>query len=163
MAVAVFNTRSVQGEVTFTAERSGVRVRATFTKLPAEHGFHIHKAGDLRGDRLRQQSPSYAGKPEGCKLACDHFHKGPPCNHGGPPGSKKTSERHTGDLGNVREGKSYSFFLKDLDVEELWGRSVIIHADPDDLGLGDKPDSLTTGHSGKRIACAIIGRSTGCT
>jgi Cu/Zn superoxide dismutase len=55
---------------------------------------------------------------------------------------------------------SYSFFLKDLDVEELWGRSVIIHADMDDLGLGDKPDSLTTGHSGKRIACAIIGRST---
>jgi len=143
MAVAVFNTRSVQGEVTFNRERTGVRVHATFTKLPSEHGFHIHKAGDLRGD--------------GCKLACDHFHKGPSCNHGGPPGSKQTSERHTGDLGNVKVGK-YSYFLKDLDVADLWGRSVIIHAGQDDLGLGDKPDSLTTGHSGKRIACAIIGR-----
>jgi len=53
---------------------------------------------------------------------------------------------------------SYSFFLKDLSVEELWGRSVIIHADKDDYGLGGEPDSLTTGHAGKRIACAIIGR-----
>lgn len=144
MAVAVFDKRAVQGEVTFSRERSGVRVRATFTKLPGEHGFHIHKAGDLRGP--------------GCKLACDHFHHGPPANHGGPPGSKNTNERHTGDLGNVKEGMSYSFFLKDLNVEELWGRSVIIHADQDDYGLGGKPDSLTTGHSGKRIACAIIGR-----
>ena len=141
MAVAVFHTRSVQGEVTFHRERTGVRVHATFTKLPGEHGFHIHKAGDMRG--------------EGCKLACDHFHVGPPCNHGGPPGFK--GERHTGDLGNVKVGK-YSYFLKGIDIEELWGRSMIIHADPDDYGLGGNPDSFTTGHSGKRIACAIIGR-----
>ena len=158
MAVAVFDKRSVQGEVTFKSERSGVRVHATFTKLPGEHGFHIHKAGDLRGDRLRQQSPSCAGKPDGCKLACDHFHHGPPASHGGPPGFK--GERHTGDLGNVKQGMSYSFFLKDLAVGDLWGRSVIIHADQDDYGLGGKPDSLTTGHSGKRIACAIIGRTS---
>lgn len=37
------------------------------------------------------------------------------------------------------------------------GRGLIIHADEDDCGLGDFPDSLTTGHSGKRIACAVIG------
>jgi Cu-Zn family superoxide dismutase len=40
----------------------------------------------------------------------------------------------------------------------LFGRSVIIHADEDDYGLGGFDDSLTTGHSGKRIACAVIGR-----
>ena len=39
------------------------------------------------------------------------------------------------------------------------GRGLIIHADEDDLGLGGFPDSLTTGHSGKRIACAVIGYS----
>jgi Cu-Zn family superoxide dismutase len=37
------------------------------------------------------------------------------------------------------------------------GRGLIIHADEDDCGLGDYHDSSTTGHSGKRIACAIIG------
>ena len=145
MAVAVFNTRSVQGEVVFTSEKRGIRVHATFTKLAGTHGFHIHRAGDLRG--------------EGCKLACDHYHVGPEANHGGPPGSKR--ERHTGDLGNVSQG-TYSFLLKDIKVEDLWGRSLVIHADPDDYGLGGKPDSLKTGHSGKRIACAVIGRSADC-
>ena len=37
------------------------------------------------------------------------------------------------------------------------GRGLIIHVDPDDYGLGGFPDSLTTGHAGKRIACAVIG------
>ena len=141
MAVAVFNTRSVQGEVVFTERKSGVHIEATFIKLSGLHGFHIHKAGDLRG--------------EGCKLACDHYHVGPPQTHGGPP--QRKGQRHTGDLGNVTEG-TYTFILKGIHVEDLWGRSVIIHADEDDLGLGGKEDSLTTGHSGKRIACAVIGR-----
>ena len=37
------------------------------------------------------------------------------------------------------------------------GRGLIIHADEDDCGLGGQPDSLVTGHAGKRIACAVIG------
>ena len=49
-----------------------------------------------------------------------------------------------------------------MEAEDLWGRSVIVHADPDDLGKGDADDSKTTGHSGKRIACAIIGRTMEC-
>jgi Cu-Zn family superoxide dismutase len=40
---------------------------------------------------------------------------------------------------------------------------VIVHADPDDYGKGGEEDSLTTGHAGARIACAIIGRLKGCT
>jgi Cu-Zn family superoxide dismutase len=110
---------------------------------PGEHGFHIHKAGDLRG--------------EGCKLACDHFHKGPPTTHGGPPSSG--GHRHTGDLGNVSMANpNRRYLLKNLTTEELFGRSVIVHADPDDLGKGPFEDSKTTGHSGRRIACAVIGR-----
>jgi len=155
-AVAVFNTRSVKGEVTFTDKKAGLLVEAIFTKLPpGEHGFHIHKAGDLRG--------------EGCKLACEHFHKGSGPEdkgvHGGAPSLGKSGARHTGDLGNVSLPASkdpiirqYKYTLRDVTAEELWGRSVIVHEDPDDLGLGEKEDSLTTGHSGRRIACAIIGR-----
>ena len=37
------------------------------------------------------------------------------------------------------------------------GRSVIVHADPDDLGRGGTAESLKTGSSGARIACGIIG------
>ena len=143
MAVAVFQQPNIQGSVLFTSKRGGVEVQATFSKLPhGEHGFHIHKAGDLRG--------------EGCKGACEHFDT-TGSEHGGPPDSK--GPRHTGDLGNIR-GPSFSqrYYLKDLHVEDLYGRSVIVHNDPDDLGQGDHEDSKTTGHSGARIGCAIIGR-----
>jgi Cu-Zn family superoxide dismutase len=143
-AVAVFHTRSVHGTVVCTQEKRGVMIKAQFTRLPPGlHGFHIHRAGDLRG--------------EGCLAACDHFHKGPASAHGGPPGS--TPHRHTGDLGNITlQKKPFTYMLENLTVEELFGRSFIVHADEDDYGMGDKPDSHTTGHSGKRIGCAIIGR-----
>jgi Cu-Zn family superoxide dismutase len=141
-AVAVFNTRSVKGIVLFKERKSGLFIEATFADLPeGDHGFHIHKAGDLRG--------------EGCKLACDHYHKGPPSHHGGPPGS---GTRHTGDLGNVRANSKYTYTLRDVTVSDILGRSVIVHAKPDDYGLGGYDDSLVTGHSGARIACAVIGR-----
>jgi Cu-Zn family superoxide dismutase len=132
-----------KGEVVFTQKKSGVEIQATFTQLKGLHGFHIHKAGDLRGD--------------GCKLACDHFHHGPPASHGGPPGFK--GERHTGDLGNLtgpRTKKTYR--LKGVSLKDLWGRSIIVHADEDDLGKGSFDDSMITGHSGKRMGCAIFGR-----
>lgn len=150
MAVAVFAKGSVKGEVLFSNTPKGVRVRASFTHLPpGEHGFHIHKAGDLRG--------------EGCKGACDHFHVGPPQHHGGPPST--TVQRHTGDLGNISTDDGVcekSYYLAGIQVEDLFGRSVIVHADEDDYGRGGQEDSHTTGHAGARIACAIIGRLKGC-
>ncbi len=150
IGVAVFDSETVKGEVVVKPVGSAVKVFATFFSLPpGKHGFHIHTAGDLRG--------------EGCKGACDHFHKGPPTSHGDEPGSKRP--RHTGDLGNIEMPSSGEFTkswtLKGLHVQELWGRSFIVHADEDDVGLGDHEDSKTTGHSGARIGCAIIGRSTG--
>jgi Cu-Zn family superoxide dismutase len=48
--------------------------------------------------------------------------------------------------------------LPGLILDDLYGRSVIIHADPDDYGRGGHPDSLTTGNAGARLACAVIGR-----
>lgn len=142
-AVAVFQGL-VEGEVLFQEGKTGCRVTAKFTKLPAgKHGFHIHKAGDLRG--------------EGCKGACDHYHVGPPAVHGGPPSSKEP--RHTGDLGNISDAPfTKRYILENVRISDLYGRSVIVHADEDDLGQGPFEDSATTGHSGARIACAIIGR-----
>lgn len=37
------------------------------------------------------------------------------------------------------------------------GRSVVVHSGTDDLGRGNHPDSKTTGNSGTRLACGVIG------
>lgn len=149
-AVAVFNT-DVKGEVVICNKKQGVQITAIFTSLPkGKHGFHIHKAGDLRG--------------EGCKGLCEHYDVGKH-DHGDAPESYKSSNktrkaRHTGDLGNIDGSKKkWSYYVKGTSVKELWGRSIIIHGDEDDLGKGGFPDSKITGHSGTRMACAIIGRS----
>ena len=151
IGVAVFQTGGVRGEVVLeqTAPQT-VSIQATFFSLPAgNHGFHIHMAGDLRG--------------KGCQGACAHYHVGPPTTHGDEPGSKRP--RHTGDLGNIEMPRTGPFektwLIKGTTVRDLWGRSIIVHADEDDLGLGAEADSKVTGHSGARIACAIIGRALG--
>jgi Cu-Zn family superoxide dismutase len=144
-AIAYFpGTNEVKGEVEFREASKGVFVKISFSELPkGKHGIHIHKAGDLRG--------------EGCKAVCDHWHKGTHTTHGGHPGTK--GKRHTGDLGNIQiSNSSKTYFLKGVHLSELYGRAVIVHADEDDLGKGSHEDSKTTGHSGARIGCAIIGR-----
>ena len=147
-AVAVFRTGDVEGDVLVSDYREGVKLKATFTRLPkGEHGFHIHKAGDLRGD--------------GCHGLCEHYDVGGN-THGGPPGSATT--RHTGDLGNIeiKDGSSKcerEYYIKGILASDLWGRSIIVHEDPDDLGKGPFEDSKITGHSGARMACAIFGRT----
>lgn len=147
MAVSVFNSSIIQGNVVMKDSANGVRINATFTTLPeGKHGFHIHKAGDLRG--------------VGCMGLCEHYDVGNH-THGDAPYSRR--ERHTGDLGNIEipEGSNSlttSYFLRGISVKDLWGRSLIIHEFEDDLGLGGHEDSHTTGNSGARIGCAIIGR-----
>ena len=146
-AIAVFKQQSVEGEVVIKNVKGGVQINAFFTKLPkGKHGCHIHRAGDLRG--------------EGCQGLCDHYDIGKN-QHGDSPFSKE--ERHTGDLGNIeikaneKEFKK-TYYLSNVSVKDLWGRSIIVHQDEDDLGKGSFEDSKTTGHSGKRIGCAIFGR-----
>jgi Cu-Zn family superoxide dismutase len=109
------------------------------------HGFHVHEAGDLT---------------DKCTSMCAHFN--PYGMDHGCPGKKN---RHVGDLGNLHtNGKGEAKYSVVDDVIRLrgskaniLGRGLIIHADPDDCGEGGFADSLTTGHAGKRIACAVIG------
>ena len=146
-AVAVFKQDDIYGDVTVSKYRDGVKVKAKFTKLPpGRHGFHIHKAGDLRGD--------------GCQGLCEHYDVGKN-SHGGDP--EHNGERHTGDLGNIelKNGKfEKEYYIKGITVKDLWGRSIIVHDDEDDLGKGPFEDSKVTGHSGARIGCAIFGRTS---
>ena len=81
------------------------------------------------------------------------------------------NESHTGDLiNNIESDKNgnfnYSYFDPRISIignenNSILGCSVVIHENEDDLGLGvgsKKNESLKTGNSGKRIACAIIGK-----
>ncbi len=148
-AVAVFRTELIEGYVTVDNYKKGVILKAFFSKLPkGKHGFHIHKAGDLRG--------------EGCNGLCEHYDIGNNV-HGDRPKNKPGEQRHTGDLGNIeiKEGTNTvtkKYYIEGIRIEDLWGRSIIVHEDEDDLGKGNFEDSLITGHSGARIGCAIFGR-----
>jgi len=110
------------------------------------HAMHIHQFGDQR---------------KGCESAGAHFN---PYNasHGAPENNK--NHRHVGDLGNimadahgVASGTILDPLIKIGGKNSVIGRSLVIHQDVDDLGLGNHKDSLTTGNAGKRLACGIIG------
>ena len=113
-----------------------------------EHGFHIHRTGDLR---------------EGCSSLCSHYNPYNK-NHGGPD----SKERHVGDLGNIKSvNGTVNKIIRDKLIRlrgkySVIGRSVVIHSDKDDLGLGGDAESLKTGNAGKRIACGVIGYSKNC-
>ncbi len=123
-----------------------VHIQGTFTGLGSnsKHGFHIHQWGNLT---------------KGCLTAGPHFN---PLNknHGGP----NDEERHIGDLGNIQSDVNGNATYELVDskitlfgVNSIIGRSLVIHKNEDDLGKGGYDDSLTTGHSGARIACGVIG------
>lgn len=80
--------------------------------------------------------------------------------HGGPD----NSVRHVGDLGNVFASTNglAKINIKDNMISlqgeyNIIGRTVVVHADPDDLGLGGHELSKTTGNAGGRLACGVIG------
>lgn len=103
-----------------------------------DHGFHIHEKGDTSN---------------GCDSAGSHYN---PTNvdHG------SIVSGHAGDLGNItaRDSKvSTTLFTSNITTDEIIGRTIVLHKNFDDLGKGGNPESLKTGNSGARIACAIIG------
>jgi superoxide dismutase, Cu-Zn family len=130
-----------QGEVTFEQVGDKVRVVAQVIGLKPkqEHGFHIHEAGDCSsGDGMSAKG---------------HFNP-----QGKPHGHYSKSDRHAGDMPNLKadaKGRVRATF--DLDIvtvtpgpTSIIGRGLIIHADPDDY------KSQPTGNAGGRLACAVI-------
>jgi len=131
------NTAS--GTVYFKKVEEGVNVRAHFTGLtPGLHGFHIHEVGDCSAPDASSAGP--------------HFNP-----HGMPHAGPEAEERHAGDLGNLEadeDGEAFCNFVdRHLELEgenSIIGRSVIVHADADDL------TTQPTGNAGGRVGCGVI-------
>jgi superoxide dismutase, Cu-Zn family len=129
----------VTGTVEFVKEGDKVHVVAKVSGLsPGVHGFHVHEVGDCSA-------------PDGTS-AGGHFNP-----EGMQHGAPDAAMRHTGDLGNLEANDAGVAELDRVDgqlaldgAHSVVGRSVIVHADPDDLV------SQPTGAAGARVACGVI-------
>lgn len=109
------------------------------------HGFHIHS--------------SPIGDDNRCSDAGGHFNPFG-ATHGGP----HSDTRHVGDLGNIEvdsNGKLENYLVTDEEASlvgeaKIGGKSIVVHAGVDDLGLGGDEGSLATGNAGGRLACCNI-------
>ncbi|MBS1190588.1 MAG: Copper/Zinc superoxide dismutase [Rhodocyclaceae bacterium] len=131
---------AVTGTVTFTPVGENTRVQADVRGLtPGEHGFHVHEAGDCSAPDASSAKGHFnpAGKAHGHYTAADH---------------------HAGDIPNLIADKNGNARY-DMEVPRLHlatgpvgiiGRSIVVHADPDDY------KSQPAGNSGKRVACGVI-------
>ncbi len=128
------------GTVEFFTVSEGVRIVAQLQGLTARHGFHVHEFGDC-------------SDPD-AESAGEHFNPhGTP--HGGP--DDPPHERHLGDLGNIEADADGRGFYDQIDhvitlegPDSILGRSVVVHAQEDDL------TSQPSGDAGDRIACGVI-------
>ena len=149
-AIAVFSD-TIKGTVKFTEDLNNnvvvIDLNLSGLKSNSLHGFHVHEAGDLT---------------DKCTSMCAHFNP-----YGKTHGCPGMSERHVGDLGNIKTNSKgeakYSFYDNVIKLRgsksNIIGRGLIIHEDEDDCGKGGDAESLKTGNAGKRIACAVIGYS----
>lgn len=129
----------ISGTVRFYQTKCCVLVAAEVSGLPAGadlcgdrvFGFHIHGGERCAGD---------AGDPFAAALG-----------HYDPDGCPHPA--HAGDMPPLfsSRGRAFLAFLTDrFSVREILGRTVIIHASPDDF------TSQPAGNAGTRIACGQI-------
>jgi Cu-Zn family superoxide dismutase len=142
---ATAGLQPTQGNKTFgeaTFEQVGDRVKVVIfvqgLQPDREHGLHIHEGGDCSGDGMK---------------AGAHFNP-----LGKPHGRAGTADRHAGDLPSLKANKQGRANISvEIDLISLTpgagnviGRSVVVHADPDDY------KSQPAGNAGARIACGVI-------
>ncbi|KAE9416906.1 hypothetical protein Angca_010305, partial [Angiostrongylus cantonensis] len=138
---------TVIGVANMTEQNGTVTIIGNLTGLtPGLHGFHAHEFGDLGN---------------GCLAAGAHYNPFA-VTHGGPNDSPL--RRHVGDLGNILTPKKgpTTFTIQDFLItftgpRGIVGRSFVVHELRDDLGRGGNAGSLSTGNSGRRVACGVIG------
>ncbi|OZC07659.1 copper/zinc superoxide dismutase [Onchocerca flexuosa] len=169
-AVAVLRGDTVSGIIYFQQDSraSPTTISGRIIGLtPGLHGFHIHQYGD---------------QTRNCTSAAGHYNPFGK-THGAPSvgfikfqkrkentmkiAFDNNTEKHVGDLGNIEAGANG---VADINIASnqiqlsgplsIIGRSLVVHAKPDDLGQGMgsmRDESLKTGNAGARVACAIVG------
>lgn len=129
----------ITGTVQFYQCKSGVLVTARIFNLPFSnepcsnriYGFHIHEGNSCTGN---MEDPFADSMTHYNPTNCPHPY-------------------HAGDLPPLfgNKGHAYMSVLTDrFTVNEIIGKTVIIHAQPDDF------KTQPSGNSGEKIACGII-------
>jgi Cu-Zn family superoxide dismutase len=137
---------TIRGTVTFTEVHGGTEVSVEINGLPpykpavdgnpqvGPHGFHIHEGSTCTA----------GSKGEPFMPAGGHWN---PTNQ--PHGN------HAGDFPVLFSNDGFSkmtFFTNKFTVDQVIGKTVIIHESPDDYR------TQPAGASGRRLACGVIGR-----
>ena len=129
----------IKGEVRFYQTDLGTIVAAEVNGLPSPEslcanpvfGFHIHNGGSCTGN---QADPFADALTHYDPYNCPHPY-------------------HAGDMPPLMgcKGRADQIFLTDrFDLDEVVGRTVVVHAMPDDF------TTQPAGASGMRIACGVI-------
>ena len=122
----------VRGEVLFYQEKDGVLVTARISGLPQNgagfYGFHIHEGKSCDGEGFADTGGHY--NP-------DHL----------------PHPSHAGDLPPLLSNHGNAYMTVKTDrfrLRDVIGRTVIIHAGPDDFR------TQPSGDAGEKIACGVI-------
>lgn len=134
-AIAYVRGANLWGVVKFCQRPCGTLVTADIRGLPQDgktgfFAFHIHEGGSCAGPGFSQTGNHFNPKNEPHPL-------------------------HAGDLPPLLEnrGRAYLQVLTErFRVEEIIGRTVVIHSGPDDFS------TQLSGNPGSKIACGVIRR-----
>lgn len=133
---------AITGEIGFYQTAVGVLISVQVTGLPSSNavcanqffGFHIHSGSSCTGNA---DEPFANARTHYNPSNCDHPY-------------------HAGDLPPILGNHGYAFqvFLTDrFSVDEIIGKTVVIHSDRDDF------TTQPSGDSGTKIACGVIMRT----
>tara|TARA_Y100000389_G_scaffold114134_1_gene111311 strand:+ start:17603 stop:18079 length:477 start_codon:yes stop_codon:yes gene_type:complete len=125
------NNSKISGIVKITQNNNGISLSGKFENLNRKHhAFHIHQYGDIT-------------KKDGSGTGPHYYKK-----------NYRQGHNVVGNLGRIkRQGKytEYENYIDNLTINEIIGRSMVIHAKK-----GSKKSSKFV-DSGKRVATGVIG------
>ncbi|MDO9453093.1 MAG: superoxide dismutase family protein [Stagnimonas sp.] len=128
------------GTVAVSETAAGLQLKTHLKGLPpGDHGFHVHQNPDCG-------AKDKAGKMTAGEAAGEHFDPAQTGKHSGPDGMG-----HAGDMPRLTvaaDGTATATLIAPrLKLVEVKGRSLMVHAEPDDYA--GKP-------GGARIACGVL-------
>merc|ERR1719318_554364 len=145
------NGSGVGAILTFVPGLDTVRIVGKITGLSAgKHGFSVYEFGSTGNN---------------CLDAGGHFNPDH-TEHSGP--GSDWEHCHAGDLGNIITDINGDAYVDIVDMVITLGnggsrdvntRTIVVHADEDDLGLGTgdlEAESKLTGNAGERLSCGVI-------